>query len=157
MLFRSVQQHQVRSLAGKCFSRRFGRICLRDPVVGLQRSPQPVSCRGFVIHDQNGLHHSLFLTSLLRCFLVSSIGSVTWNRVPRPFRTGLSQSTLPPNSATRRATIARPSPVPCDFVVKKGWRIFSRSAAGIPGPLSSTASVQTPSFEAADTDRKSVV
>src|SRR5580704_9560272 len=66
-------------------------------------------------------------------------GKMTRNRVPRPSRTGLSQSSFPPNSATRLATIAKPSPVPCVLVVKNGCKIFSRSLSGTPGPSSSTA------------------
>src|SRR6202171_203634 len=89
--------------------------------------------------------------SLLPYFIASSNGSVTQNRVPCPLFAGLTQSNRPPNSATRLATIAKPNPVPCDLVVKNGCRIFSRTAAGIPCPSSSTAMIQAPSFEAADT------
>src|SRR6266850_1234410 len=89
---------------------RFRRIRLRDSIFRFQRPPQPVSCRRLVVYDQNGLH-LVFLTSLLHYFFVPSTGSVTRNRVPWPSRSGLSQFIFPPNSATRRATMAKPSPV----------------------------------------------
>src|SRR5579864_4004843 len=56
------------------------------------------------------------------CFfqLSAPIGTVTINLVPPPSRTGLSHVIAPPISAMRRATIARPSPVPLAFVVKNG-------------------------------------
>src|SRR5215831_12893104 len=131
--------------------RSLGRICFCDTIFCFQSATQTVSCRRLVIHNQYRLHGNLpcFFTLLLPYFFASSIGSVTLNLVPCPSFTGLSQSTLPPNSTTRRATIAKPKPVPCDFVVKKGCRIFSRSAAGIPGPSSSTCRQQSPFSNAA--------
>src|SRR5260370_2095169 len=58
-------------LPAKRLSRHLGRIRFRDPILGLQRTTQPVSRRGFVIHDQNGFHHSVFLTSFFPYFLTS--------------------------------------------------------------------------------------
>src|SRR5579863_9570457 len=95
-----------------------------------------------------------FLSQLLRRFHAHKgrgkplpyIGKITRNRVPRPSLNGLSQSSPPPNSATRLATIAKPSPVPCVFVVKNGCKIFSRTFSGMPGPSSSTVNKNPPSF-----------
>src|SRR6267142_1532606 len=75
--------------------------------------------------EWSSFYFPYFLTSLHHYFFVPSTGSVTRNLVPWPSRSGLSQFIFPPNSATRRATMARPSPVPCDFVVKNGCKIFS--------------------------------
>jgi len=39
-------------------------------------------------------------------------------------------------ASTRRLAVGSPSPVPRDFVVKNGVKIFSRMSGGMPGPAS---------------------
>src|SRR6266567_6102131 len=43
---------------------------------------------------------------------------------------------VPPCSVITRCASARPTPWPCDLVVKKGIKIFSKSEGGMPGPVS---------------------
>src|SRR5262245_19888667 len=67
----------------------------------------------------------------------ASIGSTTCMLVPP---VGLAAAcTRPLCVTTIFCTRASPRPVPPPFVVKNGWKIRSRAAGGIPGPLSSTA------------------
>ena len=60
-----------------------------------------------------------------------------------PPAAGLSTSIQPSWSLTMPWLTARPSPVPCpsSLVVKNGSKILSRSAAGMPGPLSAISSM----------------
>src|SRR5262249_49113600 len=69
------------------------------------------------VHISPHVHHprsrsSSWLFPYLVAFLLPSTGRVTLNDVPLPSLAGLCQLTSPPNSATRLATIANPSPVP---------------------------------------------
>jgi hypothetical protein len=59
----------------------------------------------------------------VRAFLIAhypapASGTVNRNRVPAPFRKGLSHASVPPISAILLATIESPKPVPVGFVVK---------------------------------------
>src|SRR6202521_2817402 len=103
-------------LSKQRFARSRRGIGLRNAILCLQRAPQPVARCWLVIHNQNRFH----VFSALLCFASSASGKITSNLVPFPPLTGLTHFRLPSASATRRATIANPSPVPCDFVVKNG-------------------------------------
>ena len=52
--------------------------------------------------------------------------------------------TRPPWVSTMLLHIARPSPMPCPFVVTKGSKTRSRSAGGIPSPRSVTQTSMSP-------------
>ena len=60
------------------------------------------------------------------------------DRKPRPGGVFSPTSIVPPCSATMRRTMARPRPLPRFFVEKYGMKSLSRSAGGMPGPLSAT-------------------
>src|SRR2546427_7900169 len=67
-------------------------------------------------------------------------GRTTVNVVPWP--SADATSIVPPWALTTLFANARPRPVPCSFgfVVKNGWKSFSRTSAGMPGPVSWTRS-----------------
>src|SRR5438105_1775714 len=72
-------------------------------------------------------------------------GSTTVKRVPRPG--SLATSIDPPSARTTVWQIESPSPVPAPMgrVVKNGSNTRGSSAAGMPGPLSSTSTIARPS------------
>src|SRR5574337_1676586 len=71
------------------------------------------------------------------------MGRLILNVAPPP--AFCSMPIFPPWSSTSRFEIARPNPVPLAFVVKKGWKILSVTAASMPLPVSdiSTRTVWT--------------
>ena len=113
---------------GKQRPRRLARIDVDHFVADLlERLAQHEADRGLVVRDQDArlrFRHAALLS-----------GSSTRTRVPWPVR--LSTWSAPPCSVTKWRASARPSPVPRALVVKNGVAMRSRTASGMPQPLSS--------------------